>query len=710
MLNLTRSASGQALGNLASFASRCAIAHCRLVIYLACTVLALVISYALGKETAWDIVNHHLYAGFSAIHDRFAQDYFAAGPQAYLNPYAYAPFYVMVAAGLPALTVASILAVIQSSMLWLTFELGLILSPVGAPWRRAVFAACGVVMAAANPILLQQLGTSFTDITTGELVLAGWCLLAATVRAPSTTRVVVAAVLLGVATALKLTNGVHAVAAATLLLFLPLPLKGRLRFASAYGVALGVSFTTAAAPWAYRLATAFGNPFFPLLNGIFRSPEFTTEPLHHERFVPWNLTEALWRPFAMLDPWNMVHEELRAPDSRYALLLVLVLIVAGIILLRPLWRPPMQAGGSPPRTAAPADPRILAALGAAFAVDWVLWLKSSGNSRYFLPAACVAGVLVIGLVFNLFSMRPKVRNYVLAAIFATQTVQLWWGAELRWAAAPWGGPWFTVTVPEALAKQPALYLTMEVRSNSFLAPYLPRESGMVDIASSYPLGGTGATGRRVQALVQRYAPHVRLLITGERLYADDERHGPTVSGVNGTLQRFGLRADLADCATIAVKELPSGPLNVSPGAVGRVSATPQAPPHLVSCALVPDHNDHSDDIAREQTANLVLDRLEDTCPELFQPRRLPTGRYGKMWRRIYLNTDLVAWVSRGGVKFFDPVHGDDTVYLGLESDWARAAPPLICGRRNGHYFAKVVNPGRDTRGLAAGTAAPDTLR
>jgi hypothetical protein len=690
-------------GSASFFIFRGAVAW-RFVVYVACTAVALLISYSLGKEQAWDVLNHHLYAGFSAVHDRFGQDYFAAGPQAYLNPYAYVPFYALVAAGLPALTVASLLAVLQSAMLWLTYELGLIVSPVGRPGRRAAFAICGVAMALLNPILLQQLGTSFTDITTGELVLGGWVLLAATIRAPGAPRVIAAAVLLGVATALKLTNAVHAISAATLLLFLPLPLNRRFRFASAYVGALGLSFAVVSAPWAYRLAKAFGNPFFPLLNGLFRSPEFTTERVHVMRFVPSNLTEMLWRPFAMLDPWMMVHEELRAPDSRYALLLVLALILAGIVLLRPLWRPRVQVAGSPPAGAAPpADPRVLAALGTAFALDWVLWLAGSGNSRYFLPLACVAGVLVIGIVCNLFSTRPKVRNYVLAAIFATQAVQVWWGAELRWGASAWGGKWFEVSVPEALAKQPALYLTMEVRSQSFLAPYLPREAGLVDIASSYPLDGTGAAGRRVEALVQRYAPHVRLLLTAEHLRADGERHGPTVPGIDSTLQRFGLRTDPADCATITVKDLASGPRYVS--TANPVAPAGPEPLYLLSCALVADHADHADDLARERTANLVLDRLEDACPELFQPRRLPTGRYGNMWRRIYLNTDLVAWVSRGEVKFFDPVQGDDTVYLGPESDWARAAPRLACGRRHGHYFAKVLNPKPDTKELASRTAA-----
>ena len=344
-----------------------------------------------------------------------------------------------------------------------------------------------------------------------------------------------------------------------------------------------------------------------------------------------------------------------------------------------------QASNAESTPSPPVDPRLLAALGAGFAVDWVLWLSSSGNSRYFIPMACVAGVLVIGLVFNLFRGSPKVRNYVLISIFATQALQVWMGGELRWAPAPWGGQWFEVSVPEALTRHPSLYLMVEVRSNAFLAPYLPPDSGLIDLSGSYPLEATGPNGTRVKALIARYAPHVRLLVTGERLYADAERRAPTVSGINSTVQAYGLQVDPSDCATITVRGIASD-LEIGTGL--------PYPLFLVSCALVPDRADHSADLARERTANVVLDRLEDACPELFQPRRPPTGRYAYMWRRNYLNTDVVAWVSKNEVKFFDPVRGDDTVYLGSESDWAQAPRRLACGRRDGHYFARVLSSPR----------------
>ncbi len=658
----------------------------RPLVYLACTVLALVVNYAAGKEMAWDTLNYHLYSGFSVVHDRFSQDYFAAGPQSYGNPYAYVPFYALVSSGLSALQVASVLAILHSVILWLTFELALVVLPSGGSVARTAFAACAVALAAANPILLQQVGSSFADITTAELVLGGWLLLAIAARKPSSAGVVCGALLLGAATALKPTNAVHAAAAGVVVLMLSSPLSARLRLATLYTAAAGLAFAAVAAPWAYRLQQRFGNPFFPLLNNIFRSPEFTTEPLKHFRFVPSSLAEALWRPFAMLDPVAMIHEELRSPDLRYAVLLVLLCVLAGQWGWKRVARPQEPAAPLGPLP----DTRVLAVLGCALAVDWAAWLKVSGNGRYFLSMGCVSAVVLAGLLWHVFAARPKLRNYGIVAMFALQSVQLCMGTDYRWHGVPWdGGPWFEVQVPQALAVEPNLYLSMGAQSSSYLAPYLASGAGLIDLASSYPLGAVAANRAKVQSLLTRYGTHVRLLARGERLYADEERRSPRVSEVDSTLGLFGLRADANDCARITVRGLPPE-RELTVGSAAPSSSTPTDTTYLTSCAVMRDDTALSADIARQRSADIVFDRLEDSCPELFQPRRVPTDLRGTVARRIYVNTDLVAWVNDGWVRFVDPTRGDNEVNLGRASAWERAPLRLACGRRNGHYFAKVL--------------------
>jgi hypothetical protein len=658
----------------------------RLAVYGACTALALLVNYLLGKEMAWDTLNYHLYAGLSAVHDRFAQDYFAAGPQAYANPYAYAPFYALISSGLPALLVASLLATVHSIILWLTFELALVALPSGKDARRFAFALCATALAAVNPVLLQQLGSSFADITTAELVLAGWLLLAQAVRTPCTIRVICAALLLGAATALKMTNAVHAIAAAALLLLLPGSPAVKTRYGALYATVTAASFASVVSPWAYRLSARFGNPFFPLLNNIFRSPQFTTEPLRHLRFIPSSLGEALWRPFAMLDPSYMVHEELMAPDSRYAVLCVLIAACA----LRWFWRRNTVNGERSAIDTRP-DSRVLTALGCGFVVDWVLWLGGSGNSRYFIPMACVCSVLIIGLLLHLLPSARKARAYILGALFAAQTLQLCWGTELRWNGVPWdGGQWFELEAPASLRAEPALYLTLEVQSDSFLAAYLAKDAGFINLSGGYALAPGTANGAQVEALIRRYAPHLRMLVRGERLFADSERRSQSLSLVNGALARFGLRADPTDCARITVHGLPP---DLEPIFLGSSPREPLSKntTYIVSCRAVPDSTDHSAELARLQRADVVLDRLEDACPQLFQPRRLPTDVRGAAARRLYINTDVVAWISLGWVKFQEPLRGDRMVVLGREDDWLKAPLQLACGRDRGHYFARVLN-------------------
>jgi hypothetical protein len=671
-----------------SAAAGAALALSRLPIYLACTLLALVTNYLLGKDMAWDTLNYHFYAGFSAVNDRFAQDYFAAGPPSYFNPYAYVPFYALVRAGLSPLEISSALAAAHSVILWLTFELALCVCPSEDRRVRMTYGVCAVTMAFLNPILVQQLGSSFADITTAALVLAGWLLLARAVCAPRAAMIVCAGLLLGAATALKPTNAAHAIAGCTLLIMLPRNLYGRIRYGLGLALALGLGFAAVAAPWSYRLVQMFGNPMFPLMNDVFRSPEFTTEPLRHFRFIPESFADALWRPFAIANPVPLVQEELTAPDLRYAVLVVLIALLFVQWLRRRSAHPTTASAG----TESAVSTRVLAALGCGLAADWVLWLSASGNGRYFLPMASIAAVVVVALIFRLFDSRPKVRNYVLAAVLGAQIIQFSFGANHRWSWVPWDREWLSIEVPGKLATEPNLYLTMGSQSNSFIAPFLAAGSGLVNFSGGYAFGPEGASGARIEALIRRHAPHLRVLWRGAE--AEDTASEHRYSVADDALARFGLRVDASDCTTITAHGLPPDPrITFADGSapIKPIDRQPRDTSYLTTCHVVADDTDRSAQLVREHAVNIVFDRLEDACPALFQPLRPRTEHDGDIWRRLYVNTDLVALVGHGSVKFQNPLRGGPTVYVGLESDWAKAPLQLACGRRDASYFARVLD-------------------
>jgi len=666
----------------------------RFLVYSCCTLAALLTSYHLGKDMAWDTLDYHFFAGFSALHDRFGQDYFPAGAQAYLNPYVYVPFYLLATSGLTALEVALILALVQSVILWLVYELALAVAPPATPRARLGLGICVVVLAYANPILISQLGSSFADVLTAEIVVAGWLLLVGAVRAPGAMRVVYAALLLGCASALKLTNALHAVSAGVLVLFIPGSWRSRFRYAALFVTAGIAGFAVVAAPWSIRLEEHFGNPFFPLLNGIFRSPQFTTARIIDYRFIPPSLGAALWRPFAMVTPRSTIHVEWAAPDLRYALLLV----AAALSLLAQGWRRWHRNATRPEDAARDGTRRALAALGSAFLVDWALWLTASGNSRYFIPMACVAAVLAVVLIYRLCEGRPKLRNYLLLAVFVVQFYQLHAGTEYA-SNLPWtDGPWFQVSVPTTLATEPELYFSIGIQSNSFIAPYLAPGSGLINLDGDYTLGPGGANGRHIEALIRRYSPHLRILMRDMRRDAGYDDGLPQMVNQNDALEPFGLQLDTGRCARIVVHGTSSPVMGTSTGRTPpKLSPSELNVGYFISCRVVPETTRDPAIVAGEGPANVALDRLEDACPALFQPRRpatflLQDGARDYIWVREYGNTDMAAWVTGGSVDFQRRTDGGKEGYAGLESAWEKAPLRVTCGRGADGYFLRATGP------------------
>jgi hypothetical protein len=669
---------------------RRAVTSPRLLVYISCALLALVTSYWLGKDMQWDTLDYHLYAGFSALHGRFGIDYFAAGGQSYLNPYAYVPFYLLATSRLTAFAAATILALIHSAILWLSYELAVSLAPPEDRRTRVAIGVSAVILAFANPVLIDQFGSSFIDITTAELVLAGCLLLVGALRTPGAWRIAGAGVLLGAATAFKLTNALPAVSLAIVPLFLPVRWRRRFGHAALLGVCIAGGFALVAWSWSLQLERYFGNPFLPLLNGLFHSPQYTSGPSLDYRFIPPSWGAALWRPFAITRPVRLVHEESAAPDLRYVILLI-VGISSLIHWLARRWM----------RRAAPAvgarllpEDRVLLALACAFLADWVLWLATSGNSRYFLPMACVTAVLAIALLFRLLARWPRLRYCVVAVVLGLQVHQVSVGSNFR-PFLPWNnGSWFDVPQVPIADSAPALYFSVGVQSNAFIVPFLPRGSGFINLHGDYVLGPRGANGAHILSLIQRFSPHLKVLVSDRRVDADRRTDVPNPLDVNDALQPFGLRADLDHCARIVVPAAPK----VHNVTVGR--AVPNLPKsdwytvYLVTCDVAADGQAYGVVLPEERAADQALDRLEDACPAVLQPRRSVTFRVKARdaqddWVRSYGNTDVDAWVSQGRVYFESALGKDELHDLGPESAWQTTPPRVICGRaENGMFFLR----------------------
>ena len=668
----------------------------RLVAYGVCLLLSIAWTLYAGKDVPWDAIHYHLYSGFSAFSDRLGVDFFPAGPQTYTSPpYSHALLYLMVRAGWPSLAIGIALACLHSIMLCATWELARALVPGSDGTNPTVVTWAATALALANPVLLQELGSSFNDITTGMLALAGYVALVNAFSGSRIGLVALAGALLGSAAALKLSNAFFTlVPAVPLVVGCMTTTRGRLRALIVFSVCTLAAILAIGGPWAWRLEQTFGNPVFPVLNDVFHPPAVADTPPHAQptsrggfgqrllntvrdpRFAPSSFAEALARPFDMLQARRLIHTETMAADARYAGLVVMALL--GLAVLA--WHRQRTTA----QTTVPGG-RAYACLAMSFAIAWGVWLLISGNSRYFIPMACIAGVLLVAGLHRLFIGLPRVFGWALAVVLGVQALLLWQAAEFRWSPVPWTGPWLQPTIPQRLKTEPYVYLPMDSQSQSFLLPDLAPGSSFIGMGGGIDSPPESYNGRRARALIDANLNRLRMLKLVQTIESDGRPIAPDASSFDFPLRRLGLRVDTKDCDYIRY--------NGNSAAIERSGprSGPRGVVYIYTCRVVPGPGLTDAELERKRIADRVLDRVEAACPEFFPPRGASSWRSGGIWRRNY--GDSVVWLNdEGWVRFADLIRGGgDFVSLGREEDWIKAPQRLTCWRAGGRVHVERHN-------------------
>lgn len=657
------------LGRQTAFRRRTAVtSRWRAAVYVGSLVFAILWTVALGKDLHWDAINYHLYAGYSALTNRFGLDFFAAGTPAYVNPYAFVPLYLMWQAEWPAMAIAIAHATAHAGVLWLAFELALVAGIRRSERDACSFALLAVVLVALNPVLLQGLGSTMSDLSVAVLVLGGWVAVSRVLRYGAWKMAALAGLLIGAGAALKLSNAVFAIAATGALAFAPGTVGSKFRLVAIYCAACAASFTVVTLPWGVPLWHEFGNPFFPFLNQYFQSPDFTTEALKQERFVPLTWAAFFARPFEMLLPLSAVHVEPRAPDLRYVALLVFGLVWAGLAVLR--HRGWCRLNGGITVEDATAG-RCLGGLLSGLLISWCLWLLISGNGRYFLPMACVAGVVLALLIQRLHQWWPIATIYATALVILAQIVQLGLGTDLRRDGYEWEGPWFRTEIPARLKEEPWFFISPGFQSGSIFLPLLHPRSGMMNVGGFYVIGPGHPGGARAQRLIQENSERLRLILP---LPEGAVRQGllPTVpKSLQPYFGRLGLRVDATDCEILALEG----------NNRGERRQMLERWKHFISCRLrlAPDARE-----AYERNVvvyDLVFDRVEKVCPNLFFPARPITQEFHYWSRTYHSGSEMQLFVDEGRVKYFYYLRGGDPIDIGSLDDWIKEPRPIDCSVR-----------------------------
>jgi len=637
----------------------------RAAVYLTSVVLAVAWGWYAGKCLPWDMVHYHVYSGFSALHDRFGRDFMAAGPQSYLNPYALIPAYWLVTTSLPPVVAASLLAVAHTVNVWLVFEIGLLWCRDEDAEPRLAPVLCGWLLTLIAPLFLAQVGTSYADIVTSMPVLAA-VLLCALRQEDLAWRNGLAGLLMGVAVGLKISNVIFAVAIAVGMLAVARGGWQRLRPLLHYAAGGGIGLLLSTGWWSWRLWQEFGNPVFPMFNGIFGSPYAAAGGDMNMRFGPATWTEALLRPVYMLSPAAGVYTENALPDVRYLALFLAMAAAIGLFGWRS-WRrrpPRLEAAPDVPVSGFTANRGLVLAC-IAFLVSWVLWLLTSGNGRYFMPMAMLAGMLACALWWRVVANSGRAFWYPVLAVLLCQTAMLSVGGRLRWTQDDWTERWLDVTVPDRFRDEPYLFLATDSNSRSSILPWLHPDSGMVNVGGQIPLGPESPGWKKVEGLLRKQAGRVRLLSPVPDASFLKREPAEIKSAFDPVVGRLGFEINANDCELI---ELKFSPRSREPSGVGNSRFVTSM---MVSCALTPSVAARRRYEQAVVPIDTVLNRIEDRCPELFSPARPLTEQWTNGWSRYYTATDMRVYVTDGRVFYIDTYRLGPAIEVGRVDDWIR---------------------------------------
>jgi len=505
-----------------------------------CAVACLV-SLHLGQDNNFDMRSYHIYNGWAAVTGRWSQDLFAAGPATFFSPFLDVPYYLVARQLFPShgAYVVALAGLPYGALLYFTYLIG---GRIAAclelgKWDRAGFIAASVLLAGTGAATWSVIGTTLNDITIAAIVLAAFhqILVGMADRdaEPAPRRVAVAGMLMGLAMGLKLTAAIYVPSMAVVVLAAAQGWRSRVRGLVIYGGCAFAVFVAVYGPWAWKLYELTGNPFFPLLNGVFHSDWMTSINVRDDRFLPRSWSQWLFYPFYWTRLQSALVTELPFRDLRLAIAYVFLVGYAVVAFIRADLRSRSFAGKY----------SSVHALVLFLAFSYVLWMHEFSILRYLVAAECLAGI-VIAMGTTAIARRlgrwaawvPAVCVMSIAAFIAGYTV------SPKWGRAPLGTDIFAVHAP---AFEPGALLIFADTPMSFLAPGLAATGeGLRFMAiprgfsSGGQLGADGfrhELGRRMKAKIAGNAGSLYVLFHKSQ------------SAPRSDLAAFDVEMDMASC-------------------------------------------------------------------------------------------------------------------------------------------------------------------
>lgn len=615
----------------------------------------------MGRDLNWDYFNYHDYAAHLKNGSRLSVDYFPAGYQGYLNPLPYFLFGFMVDQGWLSPIISAVLAVGHSvNVLMLYMISRKLIGPRGA--QGFAFAVGVTLSGAASPVFLAQMGSTFVDPLTTPLVMLAVLLL---VNNSGFYSIVCAFALAGASVALKLTNVVYVAALIAALIVLIPGGRAKIFALVVASSSAAVGFLIFYGYWGWLLFREFGSPVFPLFNSLFQSPEFSSEAISFNRFVPADFWSALFRPFSMIFSESWIYTETVAPEIKPALLLLTLIVIFALKLAAPVF----SAGVGAVRERLDVGRRECF-LFVFVLVAWSLWLFTSGNGRYGVPLFLLIPLLCF-VLWRAF-MPNRYIALILSVVVTVQVVIVILSGNPRWNPMQWSEEWFGAELPEELEQGARLIVSVGMSSESYLVRGMGEGAAFTNPIGLISIPSEGPASDKLQRLLTRYPEDTYVIFRVEGDPGSDIEKA-TFDRYSNLVDRIGLSLEGGSCGVAR--------FNQSEVLTFWANEFLPKPPVRMVAYCKARMSDSSESLRSDRSrATEILEAYESKCPGVFSPRFVETEGHGLVWSRLYGKHDLVLAVnfSSDDIYYYMARQAVDTL-IGSVSTWEADVKTFRCG-------------------------------
>ncbi|WP_377809814.1 hypothetical protein ABNQ38_19485 [Azospirillum sp. A29] len=439
------------------------------------------LTLAFGMDANWDLRNYHWYNGYAMLTGRIGRDLLAAQMPTFYSPFLDVPFYWL-ATHLPARAAGFVWGTLQGinlSLLYLLASFSLRNVPA---LKRTLTAMALAVAGGLGGGTLGLIGTTFQDNVVSLGVLGAAAVIAGSLPGildgrplPSFARVAAAGLLAGAAMGLKNPTVIYAVGLCLGFLALPARPWRRLWLAFFFGIGVLVGLGLGGGVWMAHLWHDYGNPVFPHMNHIFKSPFAALSDYVNVSFFPPGLWQRLFFPFVFtFSPLTV--GEVPFFDLRVLALFVLVpvgvvcAVATGMLGKRNEWL-----------TAVPATRLLLTAM----TVTYALWVAMFCIYRYLVPLEMLAPLALV-MAVGLLPLARRLRIGLAVALLAVVqlTVQ-----PADWGRVAWptgtDDRWVEADVPAIADPDDTMVLMAGYWAISHVIPSFPARVTFVRIQSNF---------------------------------------------------------------------------------------------------------------------------------------------------------------------------------------------------------------------------------